>query len=105
MGSKESTRFNKEGFMAIDKEKENEPGDELEDLGEEISSDYREEEEESAGDEGEELEEEVSYESEGTKCASQPSSPTAAPSAPAPQPRRAAAARKPARKAATARSR
>ena len=49
--------------MALDKE--NDAGD-LEDYGEELSSDYREEEEESAGEEGEELGEEVSYETEET---------------------------------------
>ena len=50
--------------MAFDDE--NEPGDELEDFGDELSSDYKEEAEEGLGDEGEELEEEVSYEIEET---------------------------------------
>ena len=47
--------------MAFDREKE--PGDELEDYGDELSSDYREEEE-ATGEEGEELEEEISYKRE-----------------------------------------
>src|SRR6267143_1366975 len=48
--------------MAFDTEKE--PGDELEDYGNELSSDYREEE--GGAGEGEEIEEEVSYERETT---------------------------------------
>jgi hypothetical protein len=50
--------------MAFDDE--NEPGDELEDFGDELSSDYKEETEEGLGEEGEEIEEEVSYEIEET---------------------------------------
>ena len=46
--------------MAFDDE--NERGDELEDFGEELSSDYKEETEEGLEGEGEEIEEEVSYE-------------------------------------------
>ncbi len=45
--------------MALDDE--NEHGDELEDFGEELSSDYKEETEEGLGEEGEEIEEEVAY--------------------------------------------
>ena len=50
--------------MAFDDE--NEPGDELEDFGDELSSDYKEETEEGLGEEGEEIEEEVSFEIEET---------------------------------------
>ena len=53
------------------------PGDDLEEFGDELSSDYREEEE-GIGDEEEELDEEVSYESEGTSVS------VAVPSVPAP---------------------
>ena len=43
--------------MAFDDE--NESGNELEDFGEELSSEYREEEEEGPGEEGEDIEEEA----------------------------------------------
>ncbi len=55
--------------MAFDTEKE--PGDELEDYGNELSSDYREEE--GGAGEGEEIEEEVSYEREETTVTEGPS--------------------------------
>ena len=63
--------------MAFDDE--NEHGDELEDFGDELSSDYKEETEESLGDEGEEMEEEVSFEVEETVTA--PPEPEPAPAA------------------------
>ena len=50
----------------MDFDKDNKPGDELEDYGDELSSDYKEEAEERLGEEGEELEEEVSYKVEET---------------------------------------
>ena len=63
--------------MAFDKE--HQPGDELEDYGEELSSNYREEDEETTGDEGKDLEEEVSYDSEETvKPSKAPASPSPA---------------------------
>ncbi len=61
--------------MAIDDDKEK--GDDLEELGEELSSDYKEEE--GLGEEGEELEEEVAYEVEKTVA------PAAVPTAPRPR--------------------
>jgi outer membrane biosynthesis protein TonB len=70
------------GCMKIDKG--NEPGDELEDFGDELSSDYKEEE--AAGEEGEELEEEVSYEAGETTIPVKTPGAPAAPEAPRPAP-------------------
>ena len=50
----------------MDFDQEDRPGDELEDYGDELSSDYKEEEEEISGEEGDELAEEVSYKVEET---------------------------------------
>ncbi|MBZ5544873.1 MAG: hypothetical protein LAO07_14530 [Acidobacteriia bacterium] len=54
-----------------------EPGDDLEDYGDELSSDYKEEEAEQAAEEGEELEEEVSYETEESAKVETPAEPRA----------------------------
>jgi len=76
-----------------------EPGEELEDFGDELSSDYREEEEDLDGDEGDMPEHEISYEVEET--AEKPleivlPTPPPAPAVPA---RRAPSVRKPVKKA------
>ena len=76
--------------MAFDEEKA--PGDDLEEFGDELSSDYREEEE--GANEEEELEEEVSYEAEVTTPPAVAPPPPASPSAA----RSAATVRKPAKK-------
>ena len=85
--------------MAFDDE--NEHGDELEDFGEELSSDYKEETEEGLGEEGEEIEEEVSFEVEETVTPAAEPAPAAA-AAPKPAPaasKKAPAKKKPAKKA------
>ena len=77
-----------------------EPGEELEDFGDELSSDYREEEEDLDGDEGDMPEHEIAYEVEET--AGKPPEPVipTPPPAPAKPARRATPARKPVKKAA-----
>jgi hypothetical protein len=75
-----------------------EPGDELEDFGEDLSSDYREEEDELGVDDGEMPEEEISYEVEAPMGRA-PQIVSPPPPAPAKAARRAPAPRKPAKKA------